>query len=433
MNIEWILFVAQRYMRVKRKTSGIGSAMLAVLGLGVGVTALITVLSVMNGFQLSFIEDILEISSYHIRVTPDERPEESSSEFSGELLDTRGVKAVLPFIDVQTLYRGDGSDYTPGLLRAVPPNVKELDSTLIEQLNVERGSFDLDGQNKIVIGFEMAYRLGVDLGDIVSVVSMAGRSFSMLSPETVDFMVTGIFRSGYYEFDSGLSFISLEGGKTISDSTNLIYGLKLEDSYKDEVVMNRLFQNGVAREDEMVSWRMYNKAFFGALRMEKNAMKILVGLIFLVVGVNIYHSQKRNVMERQEEIGIMRTLGASPGDTMKIFLVEGMLIGLVGAAAGTLLGLLVSMNIQFLFTMAETIGNFGVSLINSFIYMTGSTGGYLRPVTRAFFYLPEVPVRVLPGEVLMIFLFAFFSSVAAAYFAGRRIMEINPASVLRYE
>ncbi len=431
MRFSWIIFVARRYLRVKRKTSGIGSAMLAVLGVCVGVMALITVLSVMNGFQLNFIEDILEISSYHVRITDPEG--DISTTFLDELRSEPDVRAVLAFRDLQTLCRGGGSDYIPCLIRALPSNTGALDPGLIEQLNIYRGAFDLSATNNIIIGYETAYKLGVDLEDTLSIVSMAGDSFSLLSPQSLDFTVTGIFKSGYYEFDSNLSFISLEGAETISDTRQLVYGIKLNDSYKDQELIRTIASSGKLGERLLLSWRDYNKAFFGALRMEKNAMMILVGLIFLVVGLNIYYSQKRNVMERQEEIGIMRTLGATPLAVREVFLLEGMLIGIIGAAIGTLAGLLLAQNIHFIFFAGEILGNTGVTLGNKLFQFIGFGPDYFPAVTRAFFYLPEVPVRVLPGEVFMIFMFAFFSSVAAAFFASRRISEINPSQVLRYE
>ena len=432
----WILFVAGRYLRVKRKTSGIGSALLAVGGLAVGVMALLTVLSVMNGFQLNFIEDILEISSFHIRIT--DLPGTTGGEDpDGDLIRSAasvpGIKSVLPFRDIQTLSRGRDGEFTPCLVRALPPDTAELDPDLIRQLNVYQGSFDLSTENTIILGFELAYRLGVYPGDQVSLVSMAGETFSLLSPETRDFRVAGIFRSGYYEFDSGLALISLKGAGLLADETGYVYGIKLRDRYRDQAVLGALQGASWLGDRKITSWREYNRAFFGALRMEKNAMIILVGLIFLVVGVNIYHSQKRAVMERQEEIGILRTLGASPSRTRQVFLLEGVLIGLLGATLGVLLGLLLTQNLQEVFAAAERIGNWGVALGNGVLRLLGQTDRLLRPVSRAFFYLPEVPVRVLPGETLMIFLFAFLSSVAAAFFASRRVSEIHPARVLRYE
>ena len=140
----------------------------------------------------------MRFSSYHIRI----ESEDVNRNMTAALSRLKGVNAVLPFMELQTLCRGRGTDYTPCLLRGVPGDCGELDPGLIEQLNIQRGEFDLRGTGGIVIGFESAYRLGVDVGDTVSVVSMAGESFSLLSPEIEEFTVTGIYRSGYYEFDS---------------------------------------------------------------------------------------------------------------------------------------------------------------------------------------------------------------------------------------
>lgn len=432
MNLLWILFIARRYFRVKRRTSGIASSFIAIGGLTVGVMALITVLSVMNGFQLGFIESILEVSSFHIRLTPPEgenSPKDASA-LAKKLLKDSAIRSVLPFRDIQTLIQGWNSSSIPCLVRAVPEETPVLDPKFMDQLEVYWGNFDLGGEGGILLGHELAQRLGVGPGDTISLVSMAGKGFDLLSPKTVDFEVRGIFRSGYYEFDSGLAVVSLSSSSMLAEGVPLIYGVKAADFNKDRSVFQGLKENPLLEGWQFETWREYNRAFFGALRLEKNAMMILIGLIFLVVGANIYNAQKRNVIERYEEIGILRSFGASPWGIRMIFLCEGLLIGFTGGILGVLTGLLVTQNIEAILRGVAGGLNFFVTMGNSLAPPFSKDGAGGAP---SYFYIPEFPVRVLYGEVLLIFLFSFFSSLLAAYLAGRRVSAIEPSQALRCE
>jgi len=432
MKISWVLFISRRYFRVKRKTTGLASSIIALAGLTVGVMALVTVLSVMNGFQLGFIENILELSSFHIRgISPDAAREQAGSPAAVEKLSSLpGVRAVLPFKDIQTLIQGQHSAFTPVLVRGVPGNILQADPGFVEKLGVFRGDFNIADGRGILVGYDLAYLLGADVGDTISLVSLSGDGFSLLSPEVLDFQVRGLFRSGYYEFNAGLAVVSLDGAAELARGVPLIYGVKMDDYHRAASLFPFLGKDPFFSNWHMETWQEYNSGFFGALRLEKGAMMILMGLIFLVVGVNIYNAQKRNVIDRYEEIGILRSLGASPWSIRSIFLWEGVMIGVSGGLLGTLLGLLITQNIRPIIGFTEDLLNFflGGAAAMTALFSGGAGGG-----TYFSFYLPEVPVRVLYGEVVVIFLFAFTSSLVSAYFASSRVSSIQPGQVLRYE
>ncbi len=433
MRNSWIFFISRRYFRVKRKTSGMASSIIAVAGLTVGVMALVTVLSVMNGFQLGFIENILELSSFHVRASSldaslEERGDPAVVETFASL---PGVRAVLPFKDIQTLIQGEHSAFTPVLVRGVPGTTPSSDPGFVKKLGVFRGGFDLQDGSGILLGYDLAYLLGADVGDTISLVSLSGEGFSLLSPTVLEFQVRGLFRSGYYEFDAGLAVVSLEGARDLSRGVPLIYGIKLEDYHKTTALFPPLEADPRFSSWTIDSWQEFNSAFFGALKLEKSAMMVLMGLIFLVVGVNIYNAQKRNVVERYEEIGILRSLGASPASIRSIFLWEGVMIGMSGGLLGTLLGLLVTQNIRGIIGFTEELLNLfieGAGAVTALFTGTASGGG-----SYFSFYLPDIPVRVIYGEVVMIFFFAFASSLISAYFASSRVSAIQPGQVLRYE
>ncbi len=430
----WILFVAGRYFRTKRKVGRISPQSLQVAGITVGVMTLVTVLGVMNGLQLGFIEDILEISSYHLRIdTGADRVDESMLE---DLRSMKGVRAALPFIDIQTMGKGMFEDFESILIRCVPEDTPNYDRGLVDQLGIYRGSFDL-GEGSIVIGYEYALEGGIHIGDTLSLVSLASGGAELLSPDTVEFTVTGLFRSGYYDFDRSLAFISLSDYSLLAapgGDSGLTLGIKLEDRFKDLKALEAIVRTLGVPGSSIISWREYNRSFFGALKTEKIAMMFLLGLIFLVVGVNIFHSQRRAVYERQEEIGILKSLGAGPGDIRLVFLSDGFLIGLKGAVIGLVLGLLLTQNINVLFSVMESVGNACLRLCTRLFNSAADSGpADMDFFSTAYFYLLDVPVRLIFKEVCSVFGFAVVSSSLAAFFASARVSRIYPQQVLRYE
>ncbi len=427
----WILFVARRYFRSKRKNRGLAPSVLSVAGIAVGVMALISVLGVMNGFQLGFIEDILAISSYHLRVT-DKNGQLSDSELA-KMRSIPGVKAVVPFMDIQTLITGRLSQFHAAVVRGVPPNAARVDPGLAAHLHLVEGSLYLGTDSSIVLGYELAQTLGVSIGDSVSVVSLSGKSFSGLSPENVPFTVSGIFKSGYYQFDQSLCFVNLDAARNLGSSTeDLVYGVKIDNRFQDAQMSSRIEASFPNLELHIESWRTFNSGFFGALRMEKLVMTILLALIFLVVGVNIYHFLQRAVYERREEIGILRSLGASPSSMQLVFVVDGVYIGALGATIGLLLGLLVSDHINEIFGFVELLVNLAMTVVSVLISPFAGPAAF-SIFSPAYFYLDQVPSRVLFHEALLIYLFGIVTSAAAAVFASRRAAEIKPQEVLRYE
>jgi lipoprotein-releasing system permease protein len=428
----WIGFVASRYVGRSRGNSP--SPVFAIRGIATGVLALTVIIAVMNGFQLGFIESILEISSYHVRVSglpPDEAGPLADRLMGGEI---PALTAAVPFREFQALIRGSRSIQRGLLIRALPPDALEKDRGMASRLEFEAGAFNLGGSRSILLGAELARSLGIRLGDRITLFSVDDVLGG--AAELNAFTVTGIFRTGYYDYDMALGFVNLEAALELSGG-ELILGLKLRNRWQDSAAMTAL-GDFISRsplspvEPRLSSWRDYNRAFFGALRTEKLFMFILVGLIFIVVGLNIFQGQRRSVLERREEIGLLRAVGAGDLSVRLVFVWDGFLIGLSGAGAGVLLGLLIAGNIPLVFSAVEGFINLCADLIN---YLSGSfsgTGNFAL-FSPAVFYLKEIPSRIIPGEVFLIFMFGFLSALAAAWFASGRVSRINPAEVLRDE
>ena len=167
------------------------------------------------------------------------------------------------------------------------------------------------------------------------VMALSGDSFKTLKPQNIDFKVTGIFKTGYYEYDRNLAIMSLESVPILqSGPADLKLGIKLNNLYRDKAIVDRL---STITGAQAVSWRDYNKAFFGALRMEKYAMMFLICLIFVVIGVNIYNFMRRSVSEKIEDIAVLYSLGVREQDMRRIFITEGAFVGLLGGTLGVLL------------------------------------------------------------------------------------------------
>ena len=440
--LRWIWYVASRYIFRGRGNSP--SAVLAILGIATGVLSLIVILAVMNGFQLGFIESILEISSYHLRL------EGFQPERTTEALDVvrtiPGINAALPFREFQALIRGNREGQQAVVIRGVPSDAYDFDSGMISRLGFESGAFDLSDPHSVLLGSELARRTGIKLGDEIILYSI----HSILSGGETDtddgpgdsagiasFTVTGIFRTGFYEYDTGWGFVNIDSAADFSREAPVV-GIKLYNRFQDraarELVENSILALPGFENTRFSSWRDYNKSFFGALRTEKLFMFILVGLIFIVVGLNIYQAQRRAVLERREEIGLLRAIGGGERAVRFVFVCDGAFIGFTGSAAGLVIGLLIASHIPVFFSVLEGIVNFFIQVLNiAAEFMGFGATDDFSVFSPAVFYLKEIPSRIIPGEVVLVCIFGFLSALLAAWYASGKVSRIRPAEVLRYE
>ncbi len=428
-SLRWILFVARRYLRERRSNRALAANFLSVAGIAAGVMTLVVVIGVMNGFQLGFIEDILEIRSYDLRIGGLNLDEAGS--LAKQLEEEQRIKAAVPFIETQTLVQGRFSEFEAAEVRGVPADMARRDPGFLAQLGLEAGSFDT-GQG-LILGRELARAVGVRLGDTVTLAALTGTGFAGLVPESREYTVTGLFRSGFYEYDRGLIFTSLENMQELASAGDRpVLGIKLQNRYRLDGISGNI-DSLLAEEypqGELVSWREFNRAFFGALRMEKTTMSLLIGVMFLVVAGNIYHSLRRGVQEKRTAIAVLRAVGGGSREIQSIFIMEGFLIGLVGTAAGLSLGLLVVTHIEALFTLLELVSNLGAMAMAA---LTGTAPMGGLSISPAAFYLTHVPVRIIPREIVLIAFFALSASVLSAWGASRDIASLRPSSILRYE
>jgi lipoprotein-releasing system permease protein len=437
----WIGFVSIRWFATKRESGGSISSILAASGIAIGVTALVLVISVMNGFQLGYIDSILEVSSFHVRVDDTRKISGPLSTMPDEKLISRisaepGARSVLPFAETLCLISSREGRACPLSLRTIPDDAQIRDPGMMRTLKIveTKPGNAWPGNGGLFLGAELAHYLDLKPGDEAEILVVSAGGEEGVDARSIKVRIDGIFRSEYFDFDFGMAVMPFSSALPffpMGSEQRFIYGVKLKDRYSDRRFGERLVADLGLERDRVESWREYNRAFFGALRMEKTVMMLLIGLIFLVVGVNIFHSMRRAVAEKTEDIAVLKAMGASPEEIGRVFVLDGLAIGTVGALIGLILGLLLAVNVNDVFAIVENIVNALSSIMSR---IAGSLGGdEFRVFSPKYFYLLEVPVRVLYPETFFVTAAAITASATAAAAAARRISGLAPAEVLRYE
>lgn len=426
-NLRWINSVSKRFARVDRTGHSAVTSILATLGICFGVMTLTVVMSIMNGFQMSFIDAIMEISSYHVRVT--DLPVESEPLLYSACKENKNVLSVTPFYEAQTLMTGKRGRENAAIIRAISPSVYVDDTGFYKQLKITNGRFSLSSPDSIVLGSSLARKLNVTVGDTVNLLVLSGGSDVSLFSDDRYFKVTGIFTSGYAEINSSYSFISLsDGEKYFGENAKKIYGIKLKNTNDDMHVINALEKKLSCGKFQ--SWRDYNKTFFGALRIEKNMLLLLVALIFVVVAINIYNGMRRLVFERRSEIAILSALGAKASEIKAIFIMRGFTTGTIGSFVGIILGLMISINTEFVFKASSTIMYWTQYFFTS-IFNPKNLMFVQENSTYAVY--ANIPARIFFPEVVMITLFGIAAPLFASWAASRNVLKMTVAEVLHHE
>ena len=426
-NLRWISTVSRRFARVDRKGRSAVTSRLATLGICFGVMTLTVVMSVMNGFQMSFIDAILEVSSYHLRVM--DLPASQESALMKACRNNKYVRACLPFYEAQALMTGEKGGAVSVNVRAADEAIYYEDQGFNQELRMISGSFDFSDADSIVLGSTLARNLGVRVGSQVNLLVMSGGSDVELFSSDRIFTVRGIFATGYSEINSSYAFTGIQAAeKYFGSSAKKIWGIKLK-KYDDDIKAINLL-NKALPQINLVSWRSFNRTFFGALRIEKNMLLLLVALIFVVVAINIYNGMRRLVFERRTEIAVLSAMGARKNGIKAIFIMRGFIMGTLGALVGVILGILISLNTDVVFTLAARF-MYGVQYLIT--ALTDRANLQYVQINSSYNLYASIPARVFPGEVLAITLFGIFSPLIAAWAASRNVLKMTVSEVLHNE
>ena len=427
MSYRWIFDVSRRFASVDRKSRSSATSFLAVLVICFGVMSLVTVVSVMNGFQMSFVNAIMELSSFHIRVSKSDS--QTEADFLNFCADSKEIRCVSPFYESQALLVGNKSKESAGIIRGVDARTCEFDEGFAREIKIVSGSFDLSSADSIVLGSYLAQSLGVTTGNTVNLLALSGGKDVELLSQNRQFKVTGIFECGYYDINQGYAFVSLEAARMyFGEDAPVFYGIKIRrpqnDGFVSAAIKSRFPDAAVQ------SWREYNRTFFGALRVEKNILMLLVFLIFVVVAVNIYNGMRRLVFERSQEIAALSALGGTSFQIKAIFVVRGFLTGAAGTVIGVVLGIFISLNIRSVF-LGVSHCLYWLELFFTSVFSPENAAFVTENQMYAIY--ASIPARIIPSEVLLISLFGVLSPLLASVLASRSVLKLKIAEVLHNE
>ena len=394
---EWAVGV--RYTRAGKR-SGRNSfisfiSLISVSGIALGVAALIIVLSVMNGFQKDVTDRMLSVLA-HIEVFDASGAMPNWQAAQADALRNPAVKGAAPFVETQGMLMYDGV-MKPAVVRGVLPAAEPKVSDVAK--SIKQGSFDAlrAGQFNIILGVDLARSLEVKLGDKVTLALAAGDSAeSAMTPRMINFSVAGLFEAGYFEYDSGLAFVHMEDAMSVSGRVAPV-GIRLR-------LADMLLRD----------WTRNNATWFAAVQSQKRMMFIILVLIIAVAAFNLVATLAMTVTDKQADIAILRTLGSSPRSIMKIFMIQGALIGIIGTFTGVAFGVLVALNIDVLIPAIERL--FDVQFLSKDIYLINTVPSDLR--------WPDV-FGIAGVSVVLAFIATLYPSFAAS--------RVKPAEALRYE
>jgi lipoprotein-releasing system permease protein len=409
------LLVGLRYTRAKRRNHFISFISLtSMIGIALGVMVLITVLSVMNGFGEELRSRILGVVS-HITVTGDRGQLDDWERVTGVVGKVPGYVASAPFVQGQgmiTHRRAASGVIVRGILPGEEPKVADIGDKLIEGRleNLKPGEFG------IVLGRELAWKLGVQTGSPVTLVSPEGQlTPAGLLPRLKRFTVVGIFDVGMHEFDSSLVLLHLEDAALLYRMSGKVSGVrvKLDDVYQAPWRSVELAEQ-LGEDYRVRDWTREHANFFRALRMEKTVMAVIMMFIVAVAAFNIVSTLVMMVADKRAEIAILRTLGASPRSIMSIFMVQGSIIGVVGTLTGAVLGVLLALNVETVVPLLERL--FGIRFLPGEVY-----------------YISDLPSRLDWADVSAITSASLLMSFLATLYPSWRAARTQPVEALRYE
>jgi len=409
------LLVGLRYTRARRRNRFIGvNSLVSMIGIAVGVWALIVVLSVMNGFQKEVRTRILGVAS-HVQLSGDGNRLADWPAVAKLAAQHPRVLATAPYVNAQAMLTA-GQAVRGAIVRGILPQEEERVADLGRHMRA--GSLDLlrPGEFKVILGADLARALGLLPGDKVAVIAPQGLvTPAGVIPRLKQFTVAGIFEAGIADADSALALVNLRDAQTLYQMGEAVSGvrLKLDDLFAARSVARELLAQ-LPPNVYATDWTRSHANFFRAVEIEKRVMFIILALIILVAAINIVSTLVVAVTDKQADIAILRTLGAAPASVMQIFVVQGMVIGVVGTAIGIAFGIITALNIDVIVPAIESA--FQIKFLSKDVYL-----------------IPDLPSDLQAGDVTAVTLMALALSFLATLYPSWRASQLNPAEALRYE
>ncbi len=409
------LFIGLRYTRAKRRTHFISFISgVSMLGIALGIAALITVMSVMNGFEKE-IRARIRGAAAHVQMMGGDAGVADWEGLSRVARAHPEVTASAPFVQAQGLL-STGSSVRGVFVRGVVPELEDKVADFSKHMVA--GSLEAlkPGGFGIVIGVGIARALQLRVGDRVTLISPQGQvTPAGLMPRLKQFTVVGIFALDHNEFDSALALARMEDAQVLYRMDGNVSGVRLKVGNIDAAPrIAREIARNVPSEIFLTDWTQQNVNYFRAIQIEKRMMFIILTLIIAVAAFNLVSTLVMVVTDKHPDIAILRTLGASPGSVMKIFVVQGAVIGIVGTLLGVLIGVLMALNIDTVVPAVERAFGFQI-------------------LSREVYYISELPSDLHWSDVWSVALVSLVLAFVATLYPSWRAARVNPAEALRYE
>jgi lipoprotein-releasing system permease protein len=388
--------------------------MTSMLGIALGVTALITVLSVMNGFEKELRDRILGMAS-HATVTTYAGKLPEWEQLAERLAGNERIVAMAPYVRGESML-SMGDRVSGALLRGVLPEMEGGVSDVVSHINGGDLSLLEEGKYGIILGSELAIALAASIGDAITVVSpQVTIGPTGILPRLRRFTVTGIFEVGMYEYDRGVALVHIKDAAKLFRLDDNVTGLRLKlDEIFDAPLIARDLSSELSRDYRVEDWTRQHANFFRAVKTEKRVMFIILTLIVAVAAFNIVSTLVMVVTDKRADIAILRTLGASPGSIMIIFIIQGIVIGAMGTALGVLGGVGLALNVETIVPAIE--GLFNVEFLAADVY-----------------YISDVPSELHWNDVWVMAMVSLGLSLLATLYPAWRAARTHPAEALRYE
>lgn len=410
---EWML--SGRYLRARRKEGFISViAGFSFLGIMLGVATLIIVMAVMNGFRKELLSKILGLNG-HLLVQPLESPLTDWKDVAERISAVDGIKLAAPIVEGQGL-----ASSSFGAFGVVMRGIRSADLSGLSSIsnNIKQGSIEnFDEGQGIAIGRRLADQLSVHAGDTVTLVQPRGAVTPMgMTPRIKSYRVAAVFEIGMSEYDSSVVFMPLaEAQAYFGRANNDVTAIEVYTNNPDRIdVFRKSVTEAAGRPVFLVDWRQRNSTFFNALQVERNVMFLILTLIVLVAALNIVSGLIMLVKDKGSDIAILRTMGASQGSIMRVFLITGAAIGVVGTIVGFLVGLLVCLNIE------------GIRQFLSWLTRT-------ELFSPELYFLSKLPAEIDVAETGAVVIMALTLSFLATLYPSWRAARLDPVDALRYE